>query len=122
MTGRRQQASIGNHAEDPGEPTPRHLGFKRGRKPHNAPPPPEFESLQDLVKKVGSEIRKASLKGETVEMSRTERTLRLQVDRALSGKTRDLVQILRLMQRHPNITKSYKERTVITVSGLMVGI
>ncbi len=92
--------------------------FKRGRKPHNARAPLEHDSLADLVRQVGSETRKVLKGGETVEMTRTERTLRLQVERALEGnKVREVASILRLMLKHPEIARSYRKEITIFIGG-----
>lgn len=91
--------------------------FKGGRRPHNVKPPQEISSLDDLVMKVGREPRKVTLNGEIVEMSRAERALRLKVDRALEGKARPVADLLRLMMKYPQISKSYKEETVIVLAG-----
>lgn len=91
--------------------------YKKGRKPHNARPSDDYLSLEELVRKVGSEPREAVLDGEVVEMSRCERTFRLMVGRALEGNAREVAQILRHMIKYPELSKSFKEEIVILITG-----
>lgn len=91
--------------------------FRGGRKPHNVKPAEHISGLQDLVIKVGSETRSVMLQGEAVEMSRAERALRLTVERALEGKVGAVADMLRLMMKYPQFSKSYKEETVLIIAG-----
>ena len=91
--------------------------FKRGRKPHNARPASEYQSVEEIVKRVGSEPRRVRLRGEEVEMSRAERTMRLQVERALEGKVREVAQLVRLMVKYPQIARSYTIKKTVFISG-----
>ena len=92
--------------------------FKRGRKPHNAAPATEHENVAELVQSVGSEPRKVLVAGRTVEMSRAERMLRLQIERAMQGKARDVTDVLRLMVKHPDMGCSFRTELVIVISGM----
>ena len=83
--------------------------FKRGRKPHNATSAPDFENLAELIQLVGSEPRKVLVGGKTVEMTRSERMMRLQLERAMQGKAQDVRQVLSLMLRYPDIGRSSRE-------------
>lgn len=96
--------------------------FKAGRKPHNVPPPKQYDSLHELVKVIGSQPRTVFINGKSIEMSLAERTLRLQVNRALEGKVRDVAHILRLMMKYPNLAKSYKEKKVILMCGAFANV
>lgn len=99
-------------------------GGKRGgsRKPHNAKRAADVESLEELVARVGAELRRIPTSKSVVEMTRLERTLRLLVDRALEGKVRDVAHVLRLMLKHPSLAKSYREETVIVLSPVMANV
>ena len=74
------------------------------RRPHNAKSGHEFESLHELVNKLGAELKLANCNGEVVEMAWAERSFRAMVDRALVGNRRDLAQLLRHMIEHPRLS------------------
>ena len=90
--------------------------FKRGRKPHNASSAPDYESVAELIQVVGSEPRKVLVGGETVEMTGTERMMRLQLERAMQGKAQDVREVLRLMLRYPGISSSSRKIIRIIMS------
>jgi hypothetical protein len=90
--------------------------FKRGRKPHNATSAPDFENLAELIQLVGSEPRKVLVAGKTVEMTRSERMMRLQLERAMQGKAQDVRQVLGLMLRYPDISRSSRKIIRIIMS------
>lgn len=102
---------------------PRSTGgeFKKGRRPHNARKE-EFGDIAELVRKLGSEKKFATINGTEVEMSWAERSFRLTVDRAIAGQRRDLAALLRLMIKHKNIGGSYREHTVIYVSRALANV
>ena len=97
---------------------------KRGgsRKPHNARRPADVESLEELVARVGAEVRKIPSSKGVVEMTRLERTLRLLVNRAMEGKVRDVAHLVRLMSKYPSVAKSYREETVIVINGPLANV
>jgi hypothetical protein len=90
--------------------------FKRGRKPHNAPSAPDYKNLAELIQLVGSEPRKVLVGGKTVEMTRSERMMRLQLERAMQGKAQDVRQVLSLMLRYPGISSSSRKIIRIIMS------
>ncbi len=92
------------------------------RKPHNARRAADVESLDELVARVGDELRRIPSSKGAVEMTRLERTLRLQVERALEGKVRDVAHLLRLMSKYPSVAKSYREETVIIINGPLANV
>ncbi len=89
--------------------------FKRGRRPHNAKVL-DFDTIGDLVRKLGAEPKKVTVDGKEVEMSWAERLLRLTLERALKGNIRDIAQLLRLMIKHPHVTGQGKVRMVYFLS------
>ncbi len=77
---------------------------KPPRRPHNAKVDRDFDDIHELTRRLGSEMKRVTLNGEAIQMTWTERSLRLLVDRALAGNRRDLAQLLRVMIDHPNVT------------------
>jgi hypothetical protein len=114
VTGKRASKEAGRRSSQPTGTRP-----TKARKPHNSRPAADYAGLGDILKKIGGERQTVSQAGEMVEMSRAERTLRLLVGRALEGKARDVAQLLRLMMKHPSISKSCREETVIFINGPM---
>ena len=82
---------------------PNTTGTKR-KPPHNAKLGHDYATLAELVRQVGSDRKLVTVAGETTEMSWAERSLRLTIDRALSGKVRDLELLLKLMAKYPATT------------------
>ena len=95
-------------------------GRRRRRKPHNAKTGHEFESLGELVDKLGAEPMRVTLDGEEVEMSWAERSLRVSVDRALAGNRRELALVLELMIKNPEAVASV--RKVYFVRGALANV
>lgn len=75
------------------------------RRPHNAKREKGWGTLDELVALVGSEARQVTFGGEVVTMSRAERRLRDEVDKALKGEVRALKLILGLMLKHPTVVQ-----------------
>jgi hypothetical protein len=94
---------------------------KRGR-PHNAKTGHEFESLHELVNKLGAEKKLANRDGEVVEMAWAERSFRAMVDRALAGNRRDLAQLLRHMIEHPRVSNRRATRAQYFVRGALAHV
>jgi hypothetical protein len=93
--------------------------FTKGRRPHNASTGEQFEDVGELVCKLAAEKKRVSVNGQEVEMSWAERSLRLTVERALSGERRDLAHLLRLMIKHPSIAGPGRTRTFIYLGGMV---
>jgi hypothetical protein len=66
----------------------------------------EWNNLDELVAFVGKEPREVMLNGKTVMMTRAERRLRDEVDRALKGEVRALKLIVQLMTKYPKAVSS----------------
>ena len=96
--------------------------FKKGRRPHNASRGHQFESLGELVEKIGAETRRVNVDGKEVQMSRAERLARLTIDRAISGDRRDLAQMLRLMIEHPSLSGPGREKIHVIIGGKMAHV
>jgi hypothetical protein len=126
MNSKRRVAEMGRKPTDTAAATPskkqakkpRKKKPKTGRKPHNATQPADYSSLAELISKVGDEPRKVLVRGQEVNMSRSERLLRLQVDRALQGNVREVANIIRLMIKYPDIAASYREEKVVLIAGI----
>ena len=93
--------------------------FRKGRRPHNANLGQDFGSVGELVRSLGSEKKLVRIEGEDVEMTWAERSLRLTIERALTGNRRDLAHLLRLMMKHPAIGGTYRERQVCFIRGVL---
>lgn len=87
---------------------PKESRRKRSRKPHNARVP-RYASLSDIVEAVGAESRKLPTPDGYTTMTRKERVYRLMIERALRGGVRDLVHLVRLMAKYPNVTVGREE-------------
>lgn len=83
------------------------------RRPHNAKWEKEWNTLDELVALVGSEARQVTLGGEVVTMTRAERRLRDEVDKALKGEVRALKLILSLMIKYPTVVQ--KPGRIVTI-------
>jgi hypothetical protein len=99
----KDQDHSGGSASKPSRPKPAGRG---GRRPHNAKRTGEWNTLDELVAFVGKEPRQVMLNGKTVTMSRAERRLRDEVDRALKGEVRALKLIVQLMIKFPKVVSS----------------
>ena len=92
--------------------------FERGHVPHNRRALPHVESLEDVVKQVLSEPRKVLQNGKEVEMCLAERAIRLEVDKAVGGDTRAIARIVKLLIKHPKLSRSYKATYQIFLNGI----
>jgi hypothetical protein len=88
------------------------------RKPHNAQSI-EYVSFKDLLAQIAGEPRTARVGDEQVTMARGDRLLRLLLDRALQGKVREVIKLLQLMAKYPNVAATFREENVIVMSGAM---
>lgn len=75
---------------------------KAKRPPHNAKI--DNDDIHELARRLGSEMKRVIVNGEVTEMPWAERSLRLLVDRALTGNRRDIAQLLRIMIAYPDVT------------------
>ena len=94
--------------------------FKKGRMPHNAKVP-TYADFGDLVRSVGAAPKSVTINGQEVSMPWSERSMRLSVDRAIKGQTRDLIDLLRLMIKHPQITGPVKTKFIYVMRGGFAG-
>ena len=62
-------------------------------------------------------LRKATMAGEAVTMTRREALLRLTVERALHGKTRELTRLLQLMVKDPKVAAACRGQMVVFIRG-----
>ena len=89
---------------------------KRKRKPHNAHTA-EYGSFQELLAQISAEPRTALVGDKEVSMSRSDRLLRLMLNRALQGNVRDITKLLQMMAKSPSLVATFREETVIVISG-----
>lgn len=94
---------------------------KAPRKPHNASST-EYGSFNELLDLVGAESRTALIDGEEVSMPRRERLLRVMVNRAHRGNVRDVIKILQLMAKYPAVAATFRDETLIVVSGALCNV
>ena len=94
--------------------------FKQGRMPHNAKVP-TYADIGDLVRAVGAEPKSVTINGQEVSMTWSERSLRLSIELAINGNTRDLIDLVRLMIKHPQITGPVRTRLYTIIRGNLVG-
>lgn len=90
----------------------------RKRKPHNARTS-DYASFEDLLASIAAEPRTALVGSDQLMMSRSERLLRLMVDRALHGNVREVTKLLHLMATRPTLAATFREETVIVLSGVL---
>ena len=86
------------------------------RKPHNAGSI-HYASFEELLAQIAAEPRTARVGDEQVTMSRSDRLLRLMLDRALQGNVREVTKLLQLMAKYPAIAATYREQFVVVISG-----
>lgn len=86
------------------------------RKPHNARTL-EYFSFNELLAMIATERRVALVGGKQTSMCRSERLLRLMLDRALQGKVREVTKLLQLMAKNPSVAATFRDEVVIVVSG-----
>jgi hypothetical protein len=91
-----------------GQPT----NARQPRRPHNAREAEPFESLPELVERIGNETLTVVRGSGTVRMSRKERSLRLDVEAALKGNVPALKHLLKLMARHPELIAPREMRSI----------
>lgn len=91
------------------------------RKPHNAARS-EYASFNELLSLIAAEPRTALVGGEQVTMSRSERLLRLMLDRALQGKVREVTKLLQMMARSPGVAATFRDEWVTVVSGALCDV
>lgn len=91
------------------------------RRPHNAKREKGWSTLDELVALVGSEAREVALGGELVTMTRKERRLRDEVDKALKGEVRALKLILDLMANYPAVVNE-PEHLVTFIRGVLARV
>jgi hypothetical protein len=92
--------------------------FEKGRRPHNASKTQEFADVGELFRNLAAEKKRVTINGEQVEMSWAERSFRVTIDRAISGKRQDLAHLLRLMIKYPGIAGPGRGITQIFLGGL----
>ncbi len=91
------------------------------RKPHNAGTL-TYDSFFDLLKMVADEPRKATIAGEEVTITRTEALLRVTIDRALQGKTRELTKLLQFMAKNPGLAATSRTQLIYFVRGALADV
>jgi hypothetical protein len=82
----------------------------------------EWNNLDELVAFVGKEPREVMLNGKAVIMTRAERRLRDEVDRALKGEVRALKLIVQLMIKHPKVVSSTREERNYFINGPLADV
>lgn len=87
----------------------------RKRKPHNAPSL-EYASFNELLEQVAAQPRNAVVNGNTVQMPRSERLLRLMLDRALQGKVRGITKLLQLMAANQRVAATHRDEFVTVIN------
>lgn len=97
---------------------PRRTRFQPGNVPHNKRPMKPIESLGDVLQQVLSEPRKVTKDGKLQEMTRVERAMRLDVERAANGDTRAIKRLVKLMLKHPKLARSYRQELRVVISGI----
>ena len=91
------------------------------RKPYNVATR-DYGSFEDLLAAIAAEPRTALVGDDQVVMSRSERLLRVMVDRALQGHAREVSKLLQLMATLPTLAATFREETVIVVSGPLCNV
>lgn len=86
------------------------------RRPHNAASR-EYGSFEDLLAAIAAESRTALVGTDQVVMSRSERLLRVMVDRALQGNVREVTKLIHLMATRPKLAATFREEIVTVISG-----
>lgn len=94
---------------------------KPSRKPHNARTI-EYAAFPELLALIAAEPRTALIGDGQVSMPRSERLFRLILDRALQGNVRDVIKMLQLMAKYPAVAATFRDETVIVVSGAMCNV
>jgi hypothetical protein len=92
--------------------------FKPGRRPHNAVIPTDG-SLKDVVHRIANELHEVTINTKRQTITRKERVFRLTVDRASKGNVRDIVHILSIMAKHPELAASFRVETVYFFNGAL---
>jgi hypothetical protein len=95
--------------------------FKPGRKPHNVAVPID-RSLKDIVLRVANERHAVTIDGVTRNISRMERTLRLTVDRAVKGNKKDILRLLQIVAKRPDMAASIRTDTIVFFNGAMAEV
>lgn len=95
--------------------------FKSGRKPHNVPLK-DYLSFADMFRQIANEPRKAQIGGQDVIISRSEGVYRSIVNRALKGNKRELVSLLRLMMRRPNMAATFRDHFITVIGGSLCNV
>ena len=97
----------------------RKAGAKRPpRKPHNAKTS-DYGGFQDLLALIAEEPRRGKIDGKDVTISRAEALLRAMVDRAISGKTRELTKLLQMMAKDPGLAAKSPTKTIYYVGSAL---
>lgn len=91
------------------------------RKPHNARTI-YYLSFYELLAMIAAERRVALIGGQQTSMSRSERLLRLLLDRALAGKARDVIKLLQLMAKNPSVAATFRDEIIIVTSGALCNV
>lgn len=91
------------------------------RRPHNARIA-DYYSFNELLNIVADEPRKATIAGKEVSMTRTEALLRVTVDRALQGKTRDMIKLLQMMAKDPGLAATSRTQTIYFFNGHLANV
>ena len=99
----------------------RKAGARRKRKPHNVQTE-QYESFFELLVKIASEPRKATIGEEEATLTRTEGLLRLMVDRALKGEVREVTQLLQLMAKHPAMATTNRTQKIFFIGKALAGV
>lgn len=88
------------------------------RRPHNARTA-HYGSFGELLDIVANEPRKVTLAGKDVTMTRTEALLRVMVDRALQGNTREMIKLLQMMAKDPALAANSRQRVIVFINGAL---
>lgn len=94
---------------------------EKKRRPHNAQRI-EYSSFPELLALIAAEPRTALVGDRQVKMPRSERLLRLILDRALKGEVPDVTKLLQLMAKSPGVAATFRDERVTVISGSMCDI
>ena len=88
------------------------------RKPHNAKTV-DYGGFGDLLTLIADEPRRGKIDGKEVTITRAEALLRAMVERANSGKARELCKLLQMMAKDPGLAAKSPTITVICIGGAL---
>lgn len=91
------------------------------RKPHNAETE-EYGSFFELLTKIATEARKATIGDKEATITRVEGLLRVMVERALKGEVREVLKLLQLMEKNPAMATTNRTRTILFISKALADV